>query len=249
MSFLGDAKPVSTSSSKELRISAPDKPIYTARLALDPSTRTDAFSLRYASYLDQGHIETNVERRFEDAYDSLSSCKTVVIYDQLGPVGSVRLCVINKSNTATPAAKAFPGAVELALASLPSGARAAEINRLVRSPAAANDQAVVFLLHRLANYIGYVENVRLMFASVRQNYVSFYKRLGFETVSGLRPYPGLTCPMQLLQCHREDYKLTFAKFPLLNPFAPGADKLDQLMSGESIPLSLLPVYGASRPNG
>ena len=245
MSCLDDSKLSSAVSRRERSFLGGDKTIYLARLAIDPSTRSDAFGLRYESYIDQGHIKPNVERRFVDAYDGLRNCKTVVIYDKLGPIGSVRLCVIDRSNTASPATEAFPDAIERSVAFLPNGAKAAEINRLVRSPAAANDQALVFLLYRLANYIGYVENVKLMFASVRQNHVGFYKRLGFEVASDFRPYPGLTCPMQLLKCNRADYELSFARFPLLDPFAPGADDLGRLMAGEDVPISLAGITGAA----
>ena len=213
---------------------------YIARLAIDPPTRHDAFRLRYDSYLDQGHINPDPSGLFEDRYDAFDNSRTIVLYDDLGAVGSVRVCLLGRPGLVSPASEAFP--VELAplLSRLPPGTSAAEITRLVRCPAAANEQALVFLLYRLANYVGFVEQVSLLMASVRRNHAVFYRRLGFEVASEPRAYPGLTCRMQLMSCERASYERSFVRFPLIDPFAPGADRLDGLYKGEDVPVSLLP---------
>ena len=217
---------------------------YLARLAVDEATRREAFRLRYDSYLDQGHIRPNRTRMFEDRYDGLPNSRIVVVHDEIGPVGSVRVCLLGRPGMVSPASEAFPAELSSLLETLPADSFAAEITRLVRSPAAADDQALVFLLYRLANYIGFVEQVALLLASVRRNHAVFYKRLGFEVASEPRPYPGLTCEMQLMQSGRKAYERSFARFPLMDPFAPGAEPLDDLLRGENVRISLLP--GAER---
>ena len=213
---------------------------YVARLAVDDATKRDAFRLRYDSYLDQGHIELNASRLFTDRYDELDNSRTLVVYQGDDAVGSVRVCLLGRPGLVAPASEAFVSELASALVGLPSDRFAAEITRLVRSPAAANDQALVFLLYRLANYIGFVERVALLLASVRRNHATFYKRLGFEVASEPHPYPGLTCPMQLMRCDRDAYERSFAQFPLIDPFGPGADPLDGLLVGETVPVSFLP---------
>lgn len=55
---------------------------YSARLALDLRTRQDAYRLRYDSYLTSGYIEPNEARLFQDQYDALPNCQTIVLYDE-----------------------------------------------------------------------------------------------------------------------------------------------------------------------
>ena len=240
MSFVSHSKIACTSQ----RLSTPPEhqggKRYLARLASDSLTKRDAYRLRYDSYLDQGHINPNATRLFEDDYDALDSSRTIVLYDEAGPAGSVRVCLLGRPGLRSPASEAFPEELASPLAGLTPGTFAAEITRLVRSPASANDQALVFILYRLANYIGFVEQVRLLLASVRRNHAVFYRRLGFVDASGPRAYPGLTCAMQLMSCDRTAYELSFARFPLIDPFGPGANPLDGLLRGECVPVSLLP---------
>ncbi len=212
---------------------------YVAHYALDPETKRKAYRLRYDSYFFQGHIEPRADGLFEDHYDLLDNSRTILVSDEIGPVGSVRVCVLGLPGQTSPACEAFPDEIESALGQLAPGRRAAEITRLVRSPAAANDQALVFLLYRLANYIGFVENVDVLLASVRRNHAIFYRRLGFETASPPRPYPGLNCPMQLMVCDRANYERSFAQFPLIDPFGPDAGPLDGLLSGDPLPVAFL----------
>jgi hypothetical protein len=210
---------------------------YIARLALDAETRRDAFRLRYESYRDQGYIEPNQTGMFEDRYDDLDNSRIVVVYDHRGAIGSVRLCLLNTPGAASPAMESFPGELARLLDQIGVGSVAAEITRLVRSPAAADDAGLVFLLYRLANYVGYFERVALLLASVRRNHAVFYRRLGFAIETEPRPYPGLTCLMQLLSCDRAAYERSFQRFPLIAPFASGSTPLDGLLCGHPVEVS------------
>ena len=166
---------------------------YFARLALDAQTRRDAYRLRYDSYLTSGFIEPNETRLFQDIYDDLPNCQTIVLYDQDEPVASVRTCVLAfGSRQRSPAMDTYPEEVTELLrqqAATGIGGRGIETTRLVRSPAAENNQGLVFLLYRLAGYLGMMARTQVLFACVRQNHVPFYRRLGYNAITEARPYP------------------------------------------------------------
>jgi hypothetical protein len=117
--------------------------------------------------------------------------------------------------------------------------RGIETTRLVRSPAAENNQGLVFLLYRMAGYIGMMAHTQILLACVRRNHVSFYRRLGYTPAAAPRPYPGLNCPMQLMSCTRQRYDEIRSAFPLIDPYAGTSDTLDGFLSGETVPLSLM----------
>ena len=215
---------------------------YTACLAIDESTRRDAFALRYRSYLSSGFIEKNVTELFTDKFDDLSSTQTVVIYGQDKPLASIRLCYLSRhDSTSSPAQGTFPEAVTQLLEGSPAGQHgheAVELTRLVRCPSAANNQGLVFLLLRVAGHLALQTDFRMILSCVRQHHVAFYKRLRFQEATGPRPYPGLTCPMQMLTCTRADYDEARAGFPIIDPDATSTRSLDGILNGEVVSLSL-----------
>ena len=221
----------------------PDERIYVARLALDPPTRRHAYRLRYESYLASGHIDPNASGLFSDEYDLLPNCQTAVIYENDAPVASVRTCTLAHGlRQRSPASDTFPDEVARLLAEQPMTAvgrgRGIETTRLVRSPAAADNQALVFLLYRIAGYIGMMAYTQILFACVRKNHVPFYRRLGYESVTEPRVYPGLSCSMQLLSCTRRQYDEVRQAFPVIDPFAGTTGPLDEFLSGASVELAL-----------
>ena len=215
---------------------------YTARLAIDERTRHHAFALRYRSYLHSGFIEQNITELFTDRFDDLPDTQTVVIYDQGRPLASIRLCYLSRHTPAfSPGQEAFPETVAQLLAGLPVGGcghEAVELTRLVRCPSAANNQGLVFLLLRVAGHLALQTDFRTILSCVRQHHVAFYKRLRFQEAAGLRSYPGLNCPMQMLSCSRADYDQARAGFPIINPGATAAGDLGGLLNGEVVSLSL-----------
>jgi hypothetical protein len=216
---------------------------YFARLALDPRTRQDVYRLRYDSYLASGFIEANETKQFWDIYDDLPNCESIVLYDQAGPVASVRTCTLALgSRQRSPVMDTYPEQVTALLSAQATtgfGGRGIETTRLVRSPAAENNQGLVFLLYRLAGYIGMMAHTQVLLACVRQNHAPFYRRLGYEPVTEPRPYPGLKCPMLLMSCTRQRYDEIRGAFPLIDPYAGGAETLDGFLSGETVPVSLV----------
>ncbi len=215
---------------------------YEARLASDPATKRDVYSLRYRSYVAAGHIEPNETKLFSDMYDDMPNCKSVVIYQDGVPAASVRTCTLAYgSATRSPAADTFPEEVQELLSqqtTIGRGRRGIETTRLVRSPEAENNQGLVFLLYRMAGYIGMMNHTQVLFACVRQNHVPFYRRLGYFPVTEPKPYPGLTCPMQLLVCTRERYDEIRQSFTVIDPYAGTTGALDGFLSGAPVSLRL-----------
>ena len=216
---------------------------YSARLAVDPQTKQEAYRLRYDSYLASGYIQPNETGLFQDLYDELPNCQTVVIYDEGVPSASVRVCTLAfGSHKRSPASDAFPEEVRKLLneqTAIGTGARGIETTRLVRSPAAENNQGLVFLLYRMAGFLGMSAHTQILVACVRRNHAPFYKRLGYEPVTEPRAYPGLNCPMQLMSCTRKRYDEVRLAFPVIDPFSGASGNLDGFLSGEPVSLSLV----------
>ena len=216
---------------------------YSARLALDRRTKEDAYRLRYASYLASGYIRPNELGLFQDQYDDLPNSQTVVVYDEGTPVASVRTCTLAfGSGQRSPASDTFPDEVRELLraqSAIGLGGRGIETTRLVRSPAAENNQGLVFLLYRMAGYVGMRAHTQILLACVRRNHAPFYKRLGYTPVTEPRPYPGLNCPMMLMSCTRHRYDEIRSAFPVIDPYAGTTDCLDGFLSGEPVSLALV----------
>jgi len=217
---------------------------YTARLALDAPTRRDAYSLRYASYVEGGFIKPNKERSFSDKYDRLANTQTVVVCQDREPIASVRVCFLSRfHDTPAPVRDTFPDYLEALLAPCrrsAQGMEAVEVTRLVRSPRFANDQGLVFVLYRLAGLLGIARDIRIILPCVRHNHVPFYRRLHYREVAGPRIYPGLTCPMHMLACSREDYDIVRARFSLMNPDAFPQDDVSGFLAGKAMTTQLRP---------
>jgi hypothetical protein len=215
---------------------------YSARLALDHRTKQDAFRLRYDSYLTSGYVEPNPTRLFQDQYDDLPNCQTVVVYDDGVPAASVRTCTLSLgSGLRSPASDTFADEVKELLSQQSTAGyagRGIETTRLVRSPAAENNQGLVFLLYRMAGYLGMIADSQILLACVRRNHAPFYRRLGYTPASEPKSYPGLNCPMQLMSCTRARYDEIRTAFPVIDPYAGATGRLDGFLSGEAVSLAL-----------
>ena len=219
------------------------QPRYEARIASNVSTRAEAYALRYESYRAYDHIEANASRSFSDKFDLLPNATTIVVYKDEVPAGSVRVCSLRRGpGTSSPGREAFPDEVDALLsASGPkrAGIDGVEVNRLVRSPAAANDQALVFMLLRLAGQLALNMDFRAALLCVRQNHIPFYTRIGFREAGSPRVYPGLTCRMTLLVSTRPDYDEMRQRFSLLNPEAGAPGALNGLSDGHTVQPNLV----------
>lgn len=216
--------------------------IYSARLATNDQTYQHAYRLRYESYLASGFIDADQSALFRDKYDDLPNCQTLIIYDDGVPLASVRTCLLTAgSGLRSPASDTYPGEVGRLLDECSGFApgRGIETTRLVRRPSAENNQGLVFLLYRLAGYIGVKSETQVLFACVRSNHAPFYKRLGYTPVTEPRPYPNLKCPMQLMACTRQSYDRVCQMFPIIDPQADSSHDLDGLLAGEEVSLRLV----------
>ena len=217
---------------------------YEVCLAKSPRVRQDAFRLRYQSYHSSGFIQANPDQIFRDRYDELPNSVTMVVYAEGQPVASARLCFLSSAGgMQIPSSDTFPDQVRALLATCGAsrtGSEAVEITRLVRSPGAANNQGLVFLLYRMFAVLGVERDIRVVLSCVRQNHVAFYRRMGFREVAAPRPYPGLSCPMSLLACSREDHDAMRSNTPLLNPNAFPEDDVSTFLAGGMMATSLRP---------
>jgi ribosomal protein L34E len=215
---------------------------YVARLATSEKVLEDAYRLRYRSYLASGFIDENPTGLFRDRYDEMFNADTVVLYDEEIPVASVRVCLLERGTDYTsPAMDTFPEEVSALLNARPNDAfagRAIEVTRLVRSPEAENNQGLVFLLYRSAGYIALCHHTQIFLACVRSNHSPFYKRLGYSAASELRPYPGLSCKMQLMASDRQRYDQIRMKVPMMDPMTDTTQNLEGFYEGEPVRLFL-----------
>ncbi len=211
---------------------------YEARLACDSGTKRDVYALRYRSYYAQGHIETRADGLLFDRFDDLPTTKTVIVYAEGRPVGSIRTCSLRRgAGTMSPCREAYPNEVDRLLAeSGPerSGFDGVEVSRMVRAPESADDQGLVFMLYRLGGYLALAEDFRVIVTCVRQHHLPFYKRLRFEQAGEAKTYPGLTCPMVLLKINRAAYDTMREGFRLMDPEAGEPGILDGLLHGRTV---------------
>jgi ribosomal protein L34E len=216
--------------------------VYHARLAIDETVKKDAYRVRYRSYFTSGYIQSNSSGLFSDGYDDMPNSKTVVIYDGSHAVASVRVCVLNRdTNDTSPALDTYPEEVTRLLNAdkfNAFGGRAIEVTRLVRSPEAENNQGLVFLLYRMAGYISLCAHTQTYLACVRTNHAPFYRRLGYDAASEPRPYPGLSCKMQLMASDRARYDGVRSKVPMMDPFTAATENLEGFFAGEPVTLRL-----------
>jgi hypothetical protein len=211
---------------------------YEARLATDAVTRRDAFALRYRSYHAQGHLAANDTGLLFDKFDDLPTTKIAVVYADGKAVGSIRTCFLRPGpGTMSPCREVYPDEVEGLLvkagAAHPAtrGFEGVEVNRMVRAPEAADDQGLVFMLYRLAGYLALQADFRVIVTCVRGHHLPFYRRLKFTEAGPPKLYPGLTCPMVLLEIGRANYDAMRQGFRLMDPHAGEAGLLDGLEQG------------------
>ena len=106
--------------------------------------------LRHLCYHAEGYIDPRSNEEFSDTHDFAGRSRTIVVYEGAEPIGSVRVCTARRSlGEALPLADTFPD--EFATAFAPYEL-AVEINRLVCHPEYSQNQAVVFVLIRMASY-------------------------------------------------------------------------------------------------
>ncbi len=224
----------------------------TARLAIDPQTRADAFSIRHTSYLAGGYIDARPDGLFADEVDDLPNSQTIVVYKRSRPVASVRCCVLDTDPTMQgwdkiPASNIFPEAVQALMDNVNSArtaaapeeplryARALEINRLVRHPDFKDDKELVFILFRFANYLILHHEADMFLSCVRRNHLPFYRRImKMQDVAGPRQYHGVKFETHLMACDREKYSSLIRNVPIFSSANVLSDGYAPLLDGETV---------------
>ncbi len=219
----------------------------TARLAIDPQTRADAFSIRHDSYLSGGYIDPQPNGQFSDANDDMPNSQTVVVYKNNRPVASARFCILDTDPAMQgwndiPALHIFPEEVTALLQeareNAPNGARhprAIEINRLVRHPDYSTDYELVFVLFRFATYMTLHHQTDVMLSCVRRNHMPFYRRIiKLDNVAGPRRYAGVKFETHLMACDRSKYESVVQDVPIFNSNKITQGGYDGLFRGEAV---------------
>lgn len=225
----------------------------TARLAIDPQTRADAFTVRHESYFASGYLDPQPSGMFSDEYDDLPNSQTVVVYKKRRPVASVRFTILDTDPTAEgwddiPALHMFPEEVKALMDNVNakyeeaarSGeprkyARAIEINRLVRHSDFKDDSELVFVLFRFATYMVLHHEADITLSCVRKNHMPFYRRIiRLENVAGPRHYRGLKFATHLVACDKEKYASVVRDVPIFNSAKILGGGYDALFEGETV---------------
>jgi hypothetical protein len=177
-----------------------------ARIADDPVTRRDAFSLRYRGYVSGGYIKASEAELFHDDYDDGHCSNTIVVYAGYDAIASARVSLMDVEDgvaaiSPLPAYAVFPDKINALVQQVPQAGRprrAAEVTRLVRHPGFAEHQGLVLLLLRLLGYVIVELEADILLACVRRNHVPFYRKLGLQKIAGPRLYPNLNFETYLL---------------------------------------------------
>ena len=182
------------------------------RLANDSWTRREAFRLRHFCYQSEGYIDPKPNEEFSDEYDFGRRSQTLVLYDGVEAIGSVRVCTARQAyGEVLPLASTFPAEFEEVFR---SHDMAVEINRLVCHPSRSQSH-LVFTLIRMADYLIRETAAGFIGICVRSNHVGFWKRLRFQNVAGPRIYAGLKFPTNFLALPSDRCDLVRKVVPML----------------------------------
>ena len=203
-----------------------------ARLVMDSWTRRDALRLRHLCYHAEGYIDAKPNEEFSDKYDFGGRSRTIVVYEGAEAIGSVRICTARRSLGETlPLADTFP---EEFAASFAPHELAVEINRLVCHPDHSQNQAVVFVLIRMADYLARRLDPGFISICVRPNHVGFWKRLRFENIAGPKTYAGLKFPTNFLLLPGEKAGLVRKVVPFLRIGEAEMAAYENLFSNDTV---------------
>lgn len=216
----------------------------TARLALTPSTMHEAWHLRHESYLAHGLIDPKPGSLFADAYDRPETARTVVLYENGIPVGSVRACLhdpeaANDGSPTMPGYEIFPDVIPELLKGFGSPARpprVTEVSRLVCLPSRASDSKIAWALMRMGKCMTELLNTELTLISARTRHVPMYRRIGFHKVADPRQYAGVRFETALLLGVKSDYDVVQQRFPAMATVQSNDQWLCSLEAGDTVPV-------------
>jgi hypothetical protein len=155
-------------------------------------------ALRHRAYLAEGAIAPLGTGQLRDSFDHAPNSATIGIWLDDRLVASVRVVVVSYLHgTLSPAVEVFP---ELLTSAIAQGKVILDPNRLVIDPVASREWPdLIYAAFRVPFIAAGHFAADLVTATVRAEHQAFYRRrLGFRTVAGSRPYPGLLKPLCLM---------------------------------------------------
>lgn len=163
-------------------------------LARSMAARERIFRLRYDAYRRDGAIREDPARRFSDRYDHVPNGRIFAVTMGGDLLASIRLHFLSDAHAVSPAAEAFPEAVESLLR---SGGVVVDPNRFVTDKAAARRfPDLPLLTMRVPLMACNAASADWCVIAVRPAHAGFYQRLfGARMLCGPRPYPGLAVQM------------------------------------------------------
>lgn len=216
----------------------------TARLAVSPDVWRDAWTVRHAAYAASGLIDAKESGLLVDEWDTLPSTKTIVIYKNGMPVSTARVCLYAPDSgvvgaNAVPAMDVFKDDIVDLHRRMPSDhdrPRAVEIARLARHPDLGADHQPVFALYRMASYLVLHFQADAVIAAVQKHHVPFYRRLGFQRISDLRPYAKLKVEGALMACVRPENGELREVLPVLRLVSAQDSNYHDFLAGYRVPV-------------
>ncbi|WP_206455370.1 N-acyl amino acid synthase FeeM domain-containing protein [Aurantimonas marina] len=195
------------------------------------------YQLRYNSYVQEGAIDPNEDRRFTDSHDNDANALIfgVELYDCLA--ASIRLHVCSPSHAISPGLEVFPDVLEPILERGESFIDPTRfvIDRNIRSNANRLPLATVRLAAMAAEHF----NADHMLATVRAEHVPFYRRFcHMELRTSPRDYPGLNKPICLMSGDSSAIRNTvYPRYPIfasshaerVRTFGPSRDFTEGLL--------------------
>ena len=167
------------------------------RRADDPEIKRDIYRLRYRSYLREGAIGPNPDRRFEDRYDLLPNTASFGVFVDDNLAASLRLSISRDVDTELPGMTVFPDIL---------GPMLAAGNKIIDPTRFVVDEAFGRMFSKLPYVtlkiiwmaLDYFE-ADTMLATVRTEHQAFYRRFfGHRLLCPARPYPSLLKPICLM---------------------------------------------------
>ena len=173
-------------------------PHLTSQVCLTPRRLRDAFRLRHQSYLGKEYIEAHPEGLFFDEFDAMPGSVTFAVFAGDEIAGSIRACIYwpEIGWDEIPAALKYPQEFGDWAAKRPV---IIEYSRLAVSPrftatAWAVEVSLFGTLPFLASHVPLAGCV----CAVRAHHVPFYRRLGYERISGFVKDPRLNFESTLM---------------------------------------------------
>ena len=194
--------------------------------------RDEVYSLRYLAYRNEGALDENPDKKFEDKFDHQSNHVLWALTVNNKVIGSIRTTWYdpNESHNTIPEQIAYSDEIDRVIGHRRIEARLFSGSRFVTHPDIpkySSNYALLLLRYHVMTFME--KNCDWAFAAVRKNHVPFYKRtLRLNILSEARKYPGINSMMHLTGCNfPENIERVYLKTPSLRPDDTDKKLLDE----------------------